>query len=468
MFLRLKKKVFNRLDVRLTLYYTTIVVIICSICGGFFLYRLQHNLMKQLDRVLRDETRELLREINAEAGDIINGCRVFEEDVAHRKYYPIFFRVLDKTGTVLFACQKAKDLALPLPAGKVRHFFTIALPNAEYDCRIYEEKTKLKNNGNLVIQLGTETRALERIMENPDENIAMALLVVLVLSIVCGMLASRKTCGLIKDISTVTNKITSQNLSQRLDEPSARDELYELTVTINSMLQRIESAFGEIKQFTADVSHELRNPLFALKGEMEIALSQKRDTYEYREALSECLQRVDILIKMINDLFLISRFDTQKINLDLDYVNIGALVQDLYDFFLPMAQEKKLQVTCDVCDGAVVQTDKTRMAQVVSNLLENAVKFTPEDGSIHIGLERNSSFVELRVRDSGVGIAEQDLERIFKRFYQADEARSGSGRGTGLGLQICGRIVEAHGGSIRAERNKDKGVTFVVTLPVGE
>jgi len=468
MFSKLKNRFFNRLDVRLTLYYTTIVVIICSICGGFFLYRLQHNLMKQLDRVLRDETRELLIEVSEEAGDIIRGCRVFEEDVAHRKYYPIFFRVLDEAGTVLYTSRKAKDVALPSPSGKGKDFFTIARSNAEYDYRIYEDKTLLKGNGILTVQLGTETRAIERIMENPDENIVMALLVVLVLSITCGMLASRKTCRLIKNISTVTNKITSQNLSQRLAEPAARDELYELILTINSMLQRLESAFGEIKQFTADVSHELRNPLFALKGEMEIALSQKRDTYEYREALSECLQRVDMLIKMINDLFLISRFDTQKINLDLDYVNIGALVQDLYDFFLPIAQEKKLQVTCEVCDGAVVQADKTRMSQVVSNLLENAVKFTPKDGSIHIGLERNSGLVELRVRDSGVGISERDLKRIFKRFYQADEARSGPGRGTGLGLQICRRVVEAHGGAIWAEQNEDTGVTFVVTLPVGE
>lgn len=278
-------------------------------------------------------------------------------------------------------------------------------------------------------------------------------------------MVARKPRLILRNITTVTNRITSQNLSERLPVPQAKDEVKDLILTINSMMDRLEKSFSDLKQFTADVSHELRNPLFALKGEMEVALSQKRDAQEYREEIYECLDRVNFLIKMVNDLFLISRYESKKANLELDYVDFRETVGDIVDFFLPMAQEKNLQLTIDRCDDAIVLVDKAKILQTLNNLLDNAIKFTPKNGSVSLTLVRKEGEIELRVRDSGIGIPEDKLQKIFNRFYQVDESRSGSGRGTGLGLHICKQIVEAHEGSIRAECNKDKGVTFIVTLP---
>jgi heavy metal sensor kinase len=290
----------------------------------------------------------------------------------------------------------------------------------------------------------------------------------LLLSIGCGMLASRKPRQIIKDISTVAKKITSQNLTERLPVSPVRDEVQELTVTINSMIDRLEKSFNEVKQFTSDVSHELRNPLFALKGNMEVTLSRQRDALEYRDTIAECLDRINFLIKIVNDLFLISRFETRKINLDLNYVNIGEVVRDMFDFFLPMAQEKKLQFKVTRCDDVVLIADKTRILQLMSNLIDNAMKFTPEHGEILLSLTNESGAARLYVRDTGIGIPESKISKIFDRFYQVDESRSGSERGSGLGLQICKRIVEAHGGSIVVQKNPDRGATFVVMLPLNE
>ena len=132
------------------------------------------------------------------------------------------------------------------------------------------------------------------------------------------MLVSRKPRRILQNITTVTNKITSQNLRERLPEPLAHDEVWDLTITINSMMDRLEKSFSEIKQFSSDVSHELRNPLFAIKGEIEVALSHNREAPTYRETLEECLERINQLIKMVNDLFLIAKFDSGKISLEHD------------------------------------------------------------------------------------------------------------------------------------------------------
>jgi heavy metal sensor kinase len=258
--------------------------------------------------------------------------------------------------------------------------------------------------------------------------------------------------------------MTSQNLHQRLEVPLADDEIRDLTVTINKMMNRLEKSFEHMKQFTADVSHELRNPLFALKGELEVLLSQKRDVQEYREALYECQERVDFLIKMSNDLFLISRFDENKVQMDFDYFNIDDVIHNVCDLFLPMVEEKNIELVMNLSNGLTILADKIKLSQVISNLLDNAMKFTPPNGRIDLSVVRKSNDIELRVKDNGKGIPEDKTDRVFDRFYQVDTSRSNQ-KGTGLGLQICKRIIEAHKGRIKVEKNKGEGVTFIVLIP---
>lgn len=140
--------------------------------------------------------------------------------------------------------------------------------------------------------------------------------------------------------------------------------------------------------------------------------------------------------------------------------------RSIYDFFLPIAQEKRIDFTIGRCDTVTAMADKTRIQQLINSLVDNALKFTPGDGSVELCLESQEDTILFRVRDSGIGIPEEEMENIFKRFYQVDKARSGEERGAGLGLQICKRIAEAHGGQISVQANKDRGVTFTVTLPV--
>jgi heavy metal sensor kinase len=450
--------------VRLTISSTLILLALALGLCVFFYMRIEHLLEKQLDRILVDETHELVDNI-IDHKSVIIGCQMFEADVARRKYYPFDFRVLSAAGEVLYQSKRAGKMPFP-DQGHQREFSTVRMPGRSVQYRLYERKIDMDEISDLYVQIVTEKRKDKELLERFSENILLAFPAVLLLSVLCGMLAANKPRKIIQGIAQVANRISSQNLKERLPVPPAQDEVQDLTLTINSMIDRLEKSFGEIKQFTADVSHELRNPLFALKGTLEVLLSENRDINEYRESLAECLERINFLIKMVNDLFLISRFEMQKINLDLTTFNMGEVLRDMHEFFLPMAQEKQLQFMCERCDDVVICGDRTRILQLVSNLLDNAIKFTPAGGSVELMLDRQNHEAHFRVRDTGIGIPACKIPHVFKRFYQVDAARSGGARGTGLGLQICKRIVDAHGGEISVEPNTGSGITIRVILPV--
>jgi heavy metal sensor kinase len=461
---KLKIKFFSRFDVKLAVFYTFALLLISLILSSFFYYRLDHNLLKQIDSMLKDEAKELLMEIQEE-NNIVIGCNMFFEDISHREFYPVFFRVMASDGTLL--CESENFSAILSKGIKQREHFTVTVDYREKKrYRIYETRFTFKDQGPFVAQMATNTKRFDKILKNSLENIFTAIPVVFLLSICCGMYIAQKPRKILQNITAVTRRITSQNLTERLPLPPGQDEIRDLTLTINYMLDNIESSFDEIRQFTADVSHELRNPLSAVKGEIEVAVSRKRDAADYLETLHNCLERVDNLIKMVNDLFLISRFDAKKYDIKLSRINLAELLGEMYDFFLPIAQEKNIHFVIERCDTVFASVDRHKILQLLSNLVDNAVKFTPENQSITLNLIEHRHEAELRVSDSGIGIPENDLENIFKRFYQVDPSRSGDDRGAGLGLHICKRIAEVHGGSIAATRNKTKGATFTVKLPL--
>ncbi|MGD2030809.1 MAG: ATP-binding protein, partial [Desulfobacterales bacterium] len=426
--------------------------------------RLHHNLLKHTDRMLKDESKELIMEIQEE-NNIVKGCKMFFEDISHREFYPVFFRVMDFDGSIL--CESENFSAILSRGIKQTEHFTVTLDQRGKErYRIYETRFTFKNQGPFVAQLAINSKRSDKILETSLQNIFSAIPVVFLLSIFCGMYISQKPRKILRNITAVTRRITSQNLAERLPLPPGQDEIRDLTLTINFMLDNIESAFDEVRQFTADVSHELRNPLSAVKGEIEVAVSRKRDATDYLETLHICLERIDNLIKMVNDLFLISRFDAKKYDLELNRINLAELLGEMYDFFLPIAQEKNIHFVVERCDTVFASVDRHKILQLLSNLMDNAIKFTPENQSITFSLIEHSHEAEFRVNDSGIGIPERELENIFKRFYQVDPSRSGDERGAGLGLHICKRIAVVHGGSIAATRNKTKGVTFTVMLPL--
>jgi signal transduction histidine kinase len=241
----------------------------------------------------------------------------------------------------------------------------------------------------------------------------------------------------------------------------------DLIRTINEMIGRLEASFKRMAEFTADASHELKTPICAMRGEAEVLLSKDRTAEEYQEGLVHFTEQFDHLNQMINDLILLSKFDSSQVELKMVPLRLDLLIKDLCNLFQVLAEQKGIVLEIDEVQEVTVMGDKFRLQQLFTNLIDNAIKYTPE-GIIRVTLEKNREDVVLKVSDTGIGIPEQEREKIFKRFYRVDKSRSRETGGVGLGLSIVEWIAHAHQGRVEVESVLNKGSTFVVHLPLKE
>ncbi len=288
---------------------------------------------------------------------------------------------------------------------------------------------------------------------------------VLLISTAGGLALSKLTLGKIDKITATVKEIRAKNMSRRLPKYKADDEIARLSDTINEMLDRIENSFEQTRRFTADASHELRTPLTILRGELEIALRREKTPQEYQELIASALDEVIRLSKMVETLLDLSKADTGNIKLTLEKKNISILMRDIADDVIFLAEVKNISVKTDIQENINSMADIGRLHQAVLNIIDNAVKYTPEGGEIFIGLKKTSKNIEISVKDNGMGIFEEKLNKIFERFYRIDEARFINEKGSGLGLSIVKWIVSAHNGKIDISSTPGKGTTFKILLP---
>jgi signal transduction histidine kinase len=237
-----------------------------------------------------------------------------------------------------------------------------------------------------------------------------------------------------------------------------------LIQTINGMIARLESSFRRMAEFTADASHELKTPLCALKGEAEVLLSKKRPLEEYQEGLAHFIERFDQLNRMINDLTLLSKFDSSQVELNMASLRLDLLVRDIGNLFKILAEQKGIDWQVGQVQEVTILGDKVRLQQLFTNLIDNAIKYTSE-GSIRITVEKDEENAVVQVVDTGIGIPREEQEKIFKRFYRVDKSRSKESGGVGLGLSIAEWIAKAHQGRIEVNSGLNRGSTFTVYLP---
>jgi signal transduction histidine kinase len=243
------------------------------------------------------------------------------------------------------------------------------------------------------------------------------------------------------------------------------DEMDDLIGTINGMIARLEDSFSRLAEFTADASHELRTFICALRGESEVLLSKGRTHEEYQEGLAHFIERFDHLNRMINDLIFLSKTDSSQADLKMSPLRLDDLLKEIWSLFYVVAEQKKIGFTLDPLQEVTVKGDKTRLQQLLTNLIDNAVKYTIE-GSIRIAMGKKDGRVIVKIIDTGIGIPKEEQQNIFKRFYRVDKSRSRESGGVGLGLSITERIVSAHGGNIEVHSTVNEGSTFTVSLPI--
>lgn len=300
---------------------------------------------------------------------------------------------------------------------------------------------------------------------------SLALIILLVLplavalSLAIGYILAGRVLAPISAITRKAEEISAENLSERLPLGEGDDEFSRLATVFNQAFARIEDSFARLRRFTADASHELRTPLAAIRSIGETALHAQNEKGNCREAIGSILEESDRLRQLIDALLQLSRADAGEIIHQREDVDLTELVRETVDFLGVLAEEKHQTVTITSAGRAVVRVDRASVRQALTNLLDNAIKFSPaaSEISISVGAANDEAFVA--IADCGVGIPPQDIPHIFDRFYRVDKGRSREMGGGGLGLSITRWAVESNGGRIEVESTVDKGSVFRVIFP---
>jgi two-component system, OmpR family, sensor kinase len=286
---------------------------------------------------------------------------------------------------------------------------------------------------------------------------------ILLLGLAGGWWIASRAMRPIQDISATAAKISAGDLSQRINVGDAENELGQLAATLNSTFSRLETSFAQQRQFTADAAHELRTPLAVILSETQATLKRERGADEYRQSVEVCQRITQRMRRLIESLMELARLDAGQEQMKRMQFDLSGTVRECVELVRPLAEQRGVKIQCDL-PGLECAGDPERIAQVVANLLTNAVQYNKPDGEIRVTGQRQNGSVSLTVADTGLGISAEDLPRVFERFYRAEKSRS-SGN-AGLGLSICKAIVEAHGGTIEISTSIGSGTTFTVRLPV--
>lgn len=323
-------------------------------------------------------------------------------------------------------------------------------------------------NDNLVnlIQVGTSLKGVEHTLKNLRIFLFTAIPCALILSTLGGRFMATRALKPVAEITSTAQDIAhGANLSRRIPIPEVQDEIGNLARTFNEMMNRLEKSFNQVRQFSSDASHELRTPLTVLKGQSELVLSKPRSKAEYQEVLSSNLEEINYMSRVLEDLLILSKGDEGKVSLEKEPVELSSIVEEVSRQGEIFADEKEVKIILAYLEPVTILGDAHRLKQMVWILLHNAVKFTPSGGEIKITLQDLDDTVYFTIRDNGIGIPEQDLPKIFDRFYRVDKARSRMDGGSGLGLSICKHIVDRHHGTVDVESKLGEGTKFKIRFP---
>jgi heavy metal sensor kinase len=280
-----------------------------------------------------------------------------------------------------------------------------------------------------------------------------------------GLLLARKSLAPVVAMSRQAERISAKNLHERLTVKNADDELGQLARVFNELLSRLDRSFESMRTFMADASHELRTPLSIIRGEADVALSQDRDTAEYKEALAIIQDEAQRLSRLVDDMLALARADAGQSPLQIEEFYLNDLIEECCRAAQVLAIQKGVSLALQPTSDISFRGDEDLLRRMVMNLLDNAIKYTPAGGAVSVTLIEETGSVSIIVSDTGVGIPAESASHIFERFYRTNKARSRADGGSGLGLSIAKWVAEAHRGTISFASQPGQGSTFTVIIP---
>jgi len=458
------------LSFRLVTWYAGVLTLVFVVLGSLTLIFLRHY----LDSAVLDTQARRARQI---ADTLIasvdrTGETLMSEQV-EELYSPVvndrFIRITRAGGTVLYISGPPHDGTF-VPAD------VPALGAAAFNRQgVFERKVSLPSgslligavaSGHYVVEVGVSTARTEETLQQVLLLLAIGLPIGVLIAVSGGFVLVRRALKPVNQIAHKAEDISQHNLSERLPVVNSGDELERLSISLNNMIARLEDAIQTSKRFVADASHELRTPLTVLRGELEGLAQDAQLTAHTRESLGSLLEEVDRLAEVVESLLALSKLDAGEAIAERVRFDLGELVTTTAEQMSLLAEDKGIRVECDAARDVFVEGDRSRMKQVVVNLLDNAIKYTPNGGNVLLRIARDGDHAVLEVADNGIGIPPEALPHMFKRFFRVDDSRSREQGGAGLGLSIVKSICAAHGAEVDVTSRPGGGSCFRVRQPL--
>jgi len=458
---------------RLTLWYTGLLTLTLLLLGSVTYGLMVKSLAQDIDTALEKIAGVLSQQARREAEALFPTAI----DELFQRFFGVspldrYFEMRDPRGRRDPRLQRRSTRSLPL-SPEAQANAARGLPTWEtveglgdFPVRLFTQP--VLQSGRLVnlIQVGFSLQSFCETRRHFLRILALVFPIALILAGGGGWLLAHRALSPVAQMTRAAQRISAARLNERLDESGTGDELDQLAHTLNAMLSRLDDAFRQIRQFSADASHELQTPLTILKGELEVALHTPRSADAYQQTMRSALEEIDRIAVLVDGLMLLARADAGVLRMDQQPVELHQLVQEVYDQTQILAAHQQVSLQLDAIEPIAIQGDPERLRRVLLNLTNNAIKYTPSGGRVTLSLQRCCDRAALRVTDTGIGLSPEEQEQVFHRFYRSDNARVYDVEGSGLGLCIARSIADAHGGTIELDSIPGVGSTFTVWLPL--
>jgi heavy metal sensor kinase len=455
----------STLAFRLTLWYAGIFTV--SSCVAFLLF---YTLITAL--ILERTDQELLGQVSrfsillaSEGAEAVTDAAVIEAQAAGVK--KVFFRLLSVNGQAFSSSNMSYWKDIDIDGTAIRALLRENNPVFQtIDIAGRSEKVRILYallSPSIILQVGLAMESYSRFLDAFQRIFISTMTFLIVLAAGVGWFMARRAVSGVEAVTRTAQKISGGTLDERVPVKARGDEIDQLAITFNQMLDRIQALLTEIKEMSDNMAHDLRSPITRIRGIAEVTLTSGKTLGEYEGMAASTIEECDRLLDMINTMLMISKTESGVDKITGKDVDVTGIVRQACELFEPTAEDRKVNLSCDVPDGIHLIGDTPMIQRMLSNLLDNAIKYTPSGGMVNIAVSESGAQVVVVVRDTGIGISQVDLPRIFERFYRCDQSRSQAG--IGLGLSLARAIARAHGGDITVVSTPNQGSAFTVTLP---
>ena len=453
---------------RISFYYLAATAVLILILFLTIYYVVHKTVYTHLDGDLDAETSEVFNSIVVLNDKFIfaNPFEWTEKEHSQIEVNPTFIQVTDTIGNIINKSGNLLDIKLNFNSKlKTKTYFNTELskqPTRQLQMPI--QNPHGKTLGYLLVAMPLEESAI--VLDNLKIVLLVAYpFVLLVLFFITRFFAGKSIQPINKVISTA-ERITKENLNERIELPVHNDELYQLTSTLNNLLDRLEDAVLREKQFTADASHELRTPLAVIKGTLEVLIRKPREVEQYENKITYCITEVNRMSNLIDQLLMLARYESGKIIPKAVQCKIGDKIKPVLLRLRNQIELKNLAVQIeDKSDDIFVKADPEMMDIIFENIISNSVKYSKPGSKVKVNIVKNNSSVVCSIKDDGVGMTNEQVDKIFDRFYRADESRNSKIMGNGLGLAIVKKLSDLQNIKLEIKSQPQKGTTVFINFP---